>query len=342
MVWTLEQLLALAPDEGSVGLEVAATRSQARRIERVAAGLAELDRWLCDRVRTGLAGADAQGCAFVEDIAAHLVQAKAPGVALRLRALPELFARPDWPRRLVAELALLRLLVTAHAHLDSLPAQLADTVRGHIGYPTATVDVVRDSWAVVAVAEGQQDRLWVRRSRWVRRTLLWGRSTQRPALLVASAPFGVDPEPGPAVGTTIDADVSFYPGAAPLRAVLSTVHAPATPGVDISAVSLARGLAQYNEAMSADPWLASWPVLVSGVTPVHQPSPVGPAATAGPESWALHDPTTGSVDLAATDVMSRWRLFAVSGGRPVTVAGEFSRDGFRALSIVADDEVIAL
>src|SRR5262249_24105555 len=91
-----------------------------QRRARVTAGLADLEVWLCDQVRTGLAQSDRSYRAF-ESVAARMVDAQAPGVATALRQLPRAMAREDWPAALLREYGRLYLLATAHRRLDELP-----------------------------------------------------------------------------------------------------------------------------------------------------------------------------------------------------------------------------
>src|SRR5690606_9131506 len=101
--------------------------AQQRRV-RVSAGLAELDIWLADQVRTGLAQSDRSFGAF-ETMAARMVDAQAPGVAAILRQVPAaVITRSDWPQVVLDRYARLHLLVTAHRRLDELPAPLAASV----------------------------------------------------------------------------------------------------------------------------------------------------------------------------------------------------------------------
>ena len=77
-------------------------RARARRQERVTAGLAELDVWLRDQVRTGIAGASADGYRRFDGMAARMVDAQAPGVAGTLRRLPQSpSSGSGWPGRLL-------------------------------------------------------------------------------------------------------------------------------------------------------------------------------------------------------------------------------------------------
>ena len=78
--------------------------SPAARAERVAAGLDELDQWLRDQVRTGIAGLGQGGYRPLDRMAARMVDAQAPGVAGMLRALPGELAGEGWPARLLEQL----------------------------------------------------------------------------------------------------------------------------------------------------------------------------------------------------------------------------------------------
>ena len=78
-----------------------------------------------------------------------------------------------------------------------------------------------------------------------------------------------------------------------------------------------------------EPWIERAPVLLCA-TPV----PLGTGR------WALSD-ATGSVPI----VPGFWRtaeLVATSGGRPITVAGEWSVDGVAPLTVWADELAVQL
>src|SRR5919198_3074580 len=113
----------------------AARRRAEQREQRVAAGLDELDRWLRDQVRHGLAGAQRAGYQHWDGFAARMVDAQAPGVAGVLRRLAGVpMSGEGWPDRLLAEYALLRLLTVASARRGELPERLRGTGRSRIGF----------------------------------------------------------------------------------------------------------------------------------------------------------------------------------------------------------------
>ncbi|MGH3178726.1 MAG: SWIM zinc finger family protein, partial [Streptosporangiaceae bacterium] len=207
------------------GSAQAAARRAEQRETRVASGLAELDRWLCDQVRQGLAASQQAGYAHWDDIAARMVDAQAPGLAERLRALASVpHSGAGWDGRLLEEYALLHLLAVAYRRQAELPPPLRDTVRSRIGFSLRQADVlaggqpIRDHWQVLARRDLEQDRIRTRRT-WLR-----GRKTGRDALLLSFAAAGQTLDDSLAIGVDADADLVFYPGAVPLRAAVLARH----------------------------------------------------------------------------------------------------------------------
>jgi hypothetical protein len=305
-------------------------RTAQRRAERVSAGLDELDTWLCDQVRSGLASIDRSAAAF-EAVAARMVDAQAPGVAATLRTLPGIVAgNPDWPERLLTEFAQLRLLVTAHRRVDELPEALGASVRRHVGYPVGADSVlagpgVRDTWMVLAVTVVEEKRLYSRKV-WLR-----GRRTGRWAMLLDFAhgkpAFTADVPPP---GMLLEAELHYFPGAAPLRALLGSAHGTPEPFTTLRGDGLDEALATFADAVTADPWLRSWPVLLTGVVPV-----VGDKGG----RCALVDEQGEALPLVDAGEPP-WRLLGISGGHPVTVMGEWTHDGVAPLAVLSSGQMV--
>jgi SWIM zinc finger len=296
----------------------AALRRARQRQARVAAGLTELDRWLCDQVRQGLAASQRSGYQLWDDIASRMVDAQAPGLAERLRALAAVpHSGPGWEGRLLEEYALLRLLVTAYGEPDKLSPALRDTVRSRIGFTVRQADVlasaspVRDHWQVLARRDLDQDRIRTRRT-WLR-----GRRTGRFALVLSFAASGQPLDGSLAVGTQAEADLAFYPAAVPLRALVATRHGT-LPADAPSGITTAGLLAGYAAALGRDPWLDCWPAVLAA-TPGRAPFPC--LFDAAGDAVPLH-PGAGEC----------WPLFALSGGGPLTLAGEWTPRGLWPLT----------
>jgi hypothetical protein len=308
----------------------AARGRASQRADRVAGGIDELDRWLADQVRTGLAAVPGAGYRHFASVAARMVDAQAPGLAGTLRRLPGIAAGSEgWQGELLEELALLRLTVTGHRNLDRLPPGLAASVRREVGYPVARDDVlagpaVADRWAVLGRQDDDEERVSTRRV-WLR-----GQDSGRFALVLSFAVADQPLDASLVPGTTLDADVHFYPGAAPLRALVGERRGEPGPLTELTGGDLGEARQAFAAAVAADPWTSSWPVVVRGVVPVP-----------GEPLWQVRDAGGRRLPLRPSGA-DLWRLLAVSGGRPVTLAAEFTARGLRPLSVVDGPRLVLL
>lgn len=298
-----------------------------RRADRVAAGLDDLDRWLLDQVAHGLAGAERSGYGPYEAVAARLVDAQAPGAANAVRRLGRIAGvGAHWADRLLGELAMLRLLVTAYGRVGELPAPLAATVRSRVGIPVSTEEVlatprVRDHWHVLGHVDVADDRLVTRRT-WLR-----GAASGRFALLLAFAPPGQSLPADTVPGSVVDAELCWYPGALPMRAIMADRHPPVQPyPAPPGALPVRDALAGWAAAVAAEPWCETVPMLLAGVTLTDDRHLIDAAGDALPLTAGHEEP---------------WWLLAASGGHPVTVAGEYGPAGFRPIAAWPDGRYVA-
>jgi hypothetical protein len=309
--------------------EAAAKRAEGRAA-RVEGGAAELRAWLTDRIGAGFAGFDRGGAEELRMVAARMVDAQASGLANGLRRAAASVGRRDWPEALLADLSLLFLLADACTRLAELPAGLAETVRTRLGFTVETAKVletgerVSDDWLISGAADEENDRLLTRRT-WLR-----GTRTGRDALVLSFAPPGRPLDTSLPPGHLLPAELAFYPGAAPMRALVAERGLP-VPARCPEGDSIDGALDVYARAMSADPWLERWPMLLSGVTP---------ATTGTGTGWCLSEKDGSALPLVPyTDP---WPLLAVSAGLPVTVACEWSSAGVRPLTCWHDDRAVRL
>lgn len=323
--------------EGPTDPEGAAKRAAARRA-KVDAGLEELRVWLCDQVRTGLAGLPRAGYGHFDAIAARMVDAQAPGVASALRALPADLVSADWPTRALHAFGGLFLLAQAHARLDELPTDLAATVRSRVGYQVSKEQVrdlppVRDRWWALAGVDTVEFQLTSRRV-WLR-----GLDSGRWAMWLTFAPTGRELDSTIRPGLVYDCDLRGYPGSGQFRALIEPpLPDPELPredpvaaesetvrrswcGDDLIAV---RG--QFAALLVDDPWATRLPVVLCGV-------PVPPPVRGGP--WLLRDATGASVPLVGLEA-DPWPLVAQSGGEPLQVMGEFDGHALEPLAVLSD------
>lgn len=303
-----------------------------RRRSRVEGGLQELDRWLADQIRTGLAGLPKLGYPHFDAIAARMVDAQAPGVAGVLRGLPASLGAADWPDRVLHEFAGLHLLSRAHARIDDLPTDLAATVRSRIGYPTAKADVlaspaITDSWWAVGAVDVTDQQL--RR----RRVWLHGVETGLTGVWLTFAPSGMSFDESILPGLGVSGPLHRYPGVGQPRVLLGNPSEQPPAPLRWAGESVAQIRIRFAELVAADPWTVRMATAIEGL-PVR-----------GEDGWWLRDrdgngcPLIGpAADAGGIDRAGQpWPLLAQSGGEPITVFGEWSAAGLMPLSMLPDD-----
>ncbi|MFI5892571.1 DUF5691 domain-containing protein [Actinoplanes sp. NPDC051513] len=321
--WQAARAAAAArPKAASTPDPEAAARRAEQRAARVAGGMAELSRWLDDQVRQGLAGAQRTGPQPFDAMAARLIDAQAPAAAGAVRRLGTIAGiGPHWADRLLGELALLQLLIDGYERLPDLPPGLAATVRSRIGFPVATDDVlagprVTDRWQVLGQVEVDDGALTTRRT-WLR-----GVATGRFALVLAFAAPGQPMVADLVPGTEFRGDLTFYPGAAPLRALVAERASAAEPfPAPDGAIPLAEALGGWATTVAAEPWRYDAPVLLAGVTP-------------SDDGWLVDE--SGAALPLASGHREPWWLLAAAGASPATVAAEWSPSGLRPLAAWVD------
>lgn len=299
-------------------------RARDERVERMHAGLVELDRWLDDRMRTGLADPALARYATWDQLAARLVDAQAGSLANRIRRLAGLVgATPDWHGDVLAELGLLHLLSQAARRLGSLPGPLADGVATTVGWQVRQADVLggvpdTDDWVVAGRSDTREDRIEVRRH-WLR-----GARSGRWALVLSFAAYRQSLDTSLTVGTSLAADLHRYPGPA-LRALVGHRHAEPTSPARPPAVDVVAACDEIGSLLVAEPWLERVPVTVHAAV-----------ARSGPR-WVLTDdggslPVLGGASMAT--------LLAVSEGAPVDVTVEWTPHGLVPLTVHLADRSI--
>ncbi len=313
----------------------AAAKRVARRERLVAEGIDMLDLWLNDLMRAGLGRLEAQPASFWRDQAARLVDAQAPGLAGRIRAMAGVVgAAGPWPQRLLDMLGQTALLTQAYRQQDTLDSALREDVRQLVGWtvPADEVDargeVARDRWITIGqwVSETDGERLRTQR------TWLLGQRSRRPAMVMQ---FSVNSrfETAFLPGVVFDAELRFWPGAYPIRAkVASQAETPMEPVLrerPPGHETIEAFLTTWAEAIGHQPWLDRLGCALLDVTPIPSRE----------DDWLIADRTGAALPLASGDY---WRLLAISGGKPVDLMGEWNGDYLLPLGVFAEGAYMPL
>ncbi|QRP63913.1 SWIM zinc finger family protein [Rhodanobacter sp. FDAARGOS 1247] len=294
-----------------------AAKREAARWKRIEDGSVELQRWMADQFRHGLARFGEAQRKDGAAMAARMVDAQASGLAQRLGEALDALAGGRHEEA-IERFGLLQLLIDGVARRGTLaPPRLAD-LRSALGWPhdrdevLAGGEAITDHWLVLGQRVQSDDERLSERRIWLR-----GRDSGRHALLLDYAYQGRGWEGAWSNGCSYPATLRFYPGSVPLRAIADEQGggvAQAWPVVDAD-----EAIDQASHALAGNPWLPAVPLLLAEATPLRQD-----------EQWLLHT-RAGTFPLRA-DLANGWSLLAFSGGHPLQLMGEW--DG-RRLHVLA-------
>lgn len=259
----------------------AAAERRAEETERaIAAGLDELDQWIADQLRLGLAGFLGEIAERCRRIAARLVDAKASALAGRLDETPaRILALPaeERPDAAIRELGKLALLTRAWRAAPRDPE-----LRRAVGATETRDDLLADTtaprvdglWEVLAERVSTRRDGLIAQSTW----LMSLTETEHPfALLLDFFPAATGRRGGAfSAGERFLAELVFYPAKRPLRAVIAKREpSPESDAPNWSALAATDPLATYLERQDAAPWSGAAPLLL----------PPGRLASAGARIW---------------------------------------------------------
>lgn len=340
----------------------AQAKRAAHRAAKVTAGIQDLQLWLYDLTRHGLATVQQNSYQFWDLPAARLVDAQAPGLARQLREMASIpSSGSGWADRLLNRLGKLHLLLESFQRLESLPPGTQADIRTLIGWtqtqdellteassgfnPTETPDELknsspdslnqtlrdspketrRDRWLILGQRQIAEDRLRIRRS-W-----LWGQESQRSALLLDFAHGNQPMDASLIAGTVLEAELVFHPSAYPLRALLKARHNAPTPLQEIPAYpTIGIALKAYAQAIICNPWLERFPMALQLVTPVCESN-----------QWFVQDSEQRFLQLSDR-FSGGWQLLALSGGHPVTLFAEWEGEMLLPLSVWTENKFYML
>lgn len=303
-------------------------KAVAARERSVAEGLEQLRRWIDDQVRNGIAGISVDPYAgWSEPIAKRMVDAKAPGLAGWLRRLPGHLTHDEWPRKIIEDLGLMRLLTDAYRTIDTLPGPTVAAVRRHIGFTVARAEVlatdpVSDTWQVLGYAETLEERYTTRRM-W-----LSGTDTGLLVNVQSTAPSGASFDNRLTPGREFTGGVHLYPGGpSSFRVALPDGDVPtvAIEHLNVTGTAIDDALAARARALAVDPWLLRFPAVVNARAVQHS----------RPKRRHLVDADGNALPAICDD--DRWaRLQAGSGGQLRPLLVEITTDGVDPLSMLSD------
>ena len=330
-VWLEEWLLGRDQKEAQTKTLASATETQQKsealkeknwqtRLRLMDKGIIDVDIWLLDLIRQGLAQTQGQDYAFWNGMATRMVDAKLGGLAKRIKALQLIQGTTaDWPTRMLSELSEIYLLSTGFKQREDLPDGLKKEL-----FSVAGVNIKKeillsqkglmDTWTVVGQIEGVEENLNFRR------TWLKGSKTKRYALLLDFSFGDAGYTKHWKVASIFTGEIVFYPSSFPLRAVVKSIDLKEESLDDLQGEKhIEIFMDTYAEALSLNPWISNFPCCLEAVIPAIQN-----------DDLYLVDQQKNKIVVNKNN--ATWKLMSISGGYPITVFGEWSGERLIVLS----------
>jgi len=205
-------------------LDKAKEKTQADRFASVMAGAEELELWLKDLVRIGLLELPNKPMEDFEKVIARMVDAKAPGLAARVKSLAQLnFGnQEEWQNEALTIISKLFLLIKSFKNFENLNSKWQITIKNLVGWNQSAkelladpeAETIQDSWLIVGqeteiVDEIISQRYWLVGCQSNRRALIQNYSTRFSPI-----------EHPPVTGKILNAELAFFPSVVPHRAVI--------------------------------------------------------------------------------------------------------------------------
>lgn len=306
------------------------------RIQNIQDGLPELETWLLDITREGIASIEKNAAQICEDIAVRMSDAKMKGIATRIREIPLMInASPNWIEKVTTRLGELYLFINAFRQYENLPENLQESLKQTAGITLKKEEVrtdegVLDNWLILGKSEGQDE---VNPRIFFRKIWLWAVKNKRPAMIL-DYNFGAPSFLGTYVlGTQFKGELAFYPDTFQLRALVKTQQQSGNfienfPGYD----NFNDFLLAYANAVAQNPWLRSFPCVLSNVIPMIENNRL-----------MVADKNAQLIEIQSDkeNVMG-WKLIALSGGKSMDIFGEWTSESLVPLSACVEGKFVNL
>ncbi len=304
----------------------AQAKRQENRLKRVEDGMMELRLWVKDIIRNGLLNIPGKDHSFFENMAKRMVDAQAPGLASMVRSLRDTnFFQEGWQSSFLDQLLRIYIVLDGFPRISDLSPELRDELKTLIGFSQSQEEVkaeagIRDDWFVLAKRVDKEDNLTTERN-W-----LYGRKSRRYALILQFYVNGQVPEVNLLAGSCVDAELVFFKGANPLRALIkeqmSVMSNPAIEGIknwkEISVYT--------SQVHATNPWINKLPVIIENIVPVK-----------ANDRWILRDENGDGV-MIHHGFQNSWKLMAISGGKPLRIFVVGRENNFEPLGAWVDNQ----
>jgi hypothetical protein len=312
-----------------VDAEAKSKRADARA-KKVSGGIDDLQIWLKDLIRNGLLTLPERSYDYWQNTAKRMIDAQAPGLAGMVKGLGNInYFNDSWKHEVLNQLTKIYLVSESYNHLEALPEDFQQEIRTLVGFTQGKEELLAqqgtsDQWLVLARTLEDDEQLTIERN-W-----LYGINSKRFALVLQFFANRQLPELSFMPGAAINAELVFYRGVHPYRALVrhqQSVEKLISPDFHSS---LSNALEEFSNVMIENPFHDRVPLLLGNVRFIKS----------GKKSY-LMDNENNVVNVASTDAVA-FKLLAVTGGKSCQIFALANEDEFEPLAVWASNNFITL
>ena len=319
--------------------EASKSKIWSERLELMGDGVNDLQNRLLDILREGLAALEQAPPPYFQDFAARMVDAKLGGLSKRIKSWASFKTNypEDWYERLLEEMGSLYLMTKAFKNFERLNEDLQNEIMAQMGVSVKKEDLLsqeglKDDWLVLGQIEKAEEDNLTSRKVWLR-----GRESGKTVLVLDFAFGSMGFGSAWLNGYTYRTEVVFYPSAYPLRVVTKAIDAGQPFSQIVGYQDFIHFFESYSTALSLNPWLSGYPALLAQVTPIFSE---GLFFLIDTNKKIL--PLTKNTEGPNTHTDFGWKLLALSGGKPISVFGEWNGRVFSPLSVFSEGRLVSL
>jgi hypothetical protein len=326
---------ALKTEEAIEQAKIAKEKRWAQRVQLMTSGMDELELWLTDLIRQGIANTAIQKASFWNQVAAKMVDAKLPRISTYLKETHQLIQQnQNWSELVVARLGELYLWVESFKKRSLLSPKLEEELYQSLGKIVKKADILeqhpstKDLWFVFGKKEGVDIE-----GRSFRKIWLQGQKTKQQALILDYAFGSMGYEQQYIVGDLLDGALVYYSKAYPQRAIFESFDsAKIYEEIQLDTYKdLNNALTSYGKALVQNPWLFSFPVGLSNLK----------AFMNAKKELQIKDVNDCMIPLTNLKEEVTWKILAISGGHSITLFGEWDGLHFEPLSMLTENGIVS-
>ena len=325
---TTHQPLSQDPtDHDQYKRELAKSKRIQKRIQKVTAGLIDLQNRLQDLARHGL-GSIEDPFTFWDEIGARLVDTQASGLAKRVRLIAQ---QNPTPTVVLKEIAYLNLVCEAWQRHMSLSISELEDLKTVIGFTISKDQLnsnegIKDQWVCVGIQKEQEQHLSVLKQ-W-----LWGIESKQ---VLINLSYVVHQQPHPltlTLGVHYYAEACLYPGNSTQRSLLKKPEQCPSVLLGLNDVlDLNQLRTHHAHFLGLNPWMRKRGYVINHVNickDIHA-------------QWYAQSTNGMSFRMEISDEKA-WKILAITGGQSACYFMLWDSHTLTPLSLITETQVFSL